>query len=298
MSNVSIIIPAYNAGPWVMASVTSVLAQSHQDLEVIVVDDGSTDDTYGTVSSIADARVRTIRQPNRGVSAARNTGIDAANGEVIGFLDADDAMMPDNIAHKLVHMQRTGAHWVYGDVELCDAELRPTGTVLQAASDHLIDRILLMNGPSVPIPCGNLLAHRRCFSDGLRLDPALSTSADQDLALRLAMRHPYAHLPEVTVHYRRLPVSMSRSVALFASDHLHLFRKAEAAGLFQDRRFRSRCLSALHRSIAGSWWKDAGSIPRAIPYLVRAVRHDPGLLLRGGRRSDQQEWSTNKDLAC
>lgn len=92
---VSVIMPAYNSEAYIRESINSVLAQRFTDFELIVVDDGSTDATAAIVESYTDSRIRLIRQPNRGVSVARNTGIEAAQGQFITFLDSDDLYYPD-----------------------------------------------------------------------------------------------------------------------------------------------------------------------------------------------------------
>lgn len=92
---VSVIVPLYNKGPYVERALNSVLAQSYRDFEAIVVDDGSTDDGPSRVQSFSDSRIRLVRQANAGPGAARNRGISEAKGELIAFLDADDAWMPD-----------------------------------------------------------------------------------------------------------------------------------------------------------------------------------------------------------
>jgi len=91
---ISVVIPTYNRSSLCKIAVESVLAQSYENLEVIVVDDGSTDDTEDVIANIPDSRIRYVRQVNAGVSAARNTGMMMANGEFIALLDSDDKWLP------------------------------------------------------------------------------------------------------------------------------------------------------------------------------------------------------------
>lgn len=114
---VSIIMPAYNSGRYVAESVRSVQAQTFGGWELVVVDDGSADDTGEVVRRLAaaDARVRYVRRPNGGQAAARNTGLGEARGSLVAFLDSDDLWLPGKLEAQLEVLERTGADLVYTD---------------------------------------------------------------------------------------------------------------------------------------------------------------------------------------
>ncbi|HEX7316872.1 MAG TPA: glycosyltransferase family 2 protein [Pyrinomonadaceae bacterium] len=114
---VSVVMPAYNAGRYIAESVESVRGQTFQDWELVVVDDGSEDDTRAVVEAYAasDARVRYVRRPNGGQAAARNTGLARARGSLVAFLDADDLWLPEKLEAQLAVLERTGVDLVYSD---------------------------------------------------------------------------------------------------------------------------------------------------------------------------------------
>jgi glycosyltransferase involved in cell wall biosynthesis len=102
---VSVIIPVYKTEKYVEAAVASVLNQTYQNLEIIVVDDGSPDDSLKLVRQFDDPRIRIIEQENRGLAGARNTGIRHAVGEYIAFLDSDDVWLPEKLAKHVKHLE-------------------------------------------------------------------------------------------------------------------------------------------------------------------------------------------------
>ncbi len=127
LTRISVVMPAYNAAATLVRSMASVLAQSHAEVELLVVDDCSRDATWELIQAAAhvDTRVVPIRQPsNRGVAAARNAGIEAATGAFIAFLDSDDTWHPHKAARQLAHMRASGALIGYAAYRRVDAQGR------------------------------------------------------------------------------------------------------------------------------------------------------------------------------
>jgi glycosyltransferase involved in cell wall biosynthesis len=112
---VSIIVPAFNAEQWIRSTLTSALSQTYSRIEVIVVDDGSTDDTVAIAESIGDERVCIVVQENAGACEARNRGLEEAQGDYVQFLDADDLLSPDKIERQIVRLK----HETEGTVSTC-----------------------------------------------------------------------------------------------------------------------------------------------------------------------------------
>ena len=142
----SVIIPAYNAAKYIEKSISSVLCQTVDDFEILVVDDGSTDDTRGIVEAIPDDRIRCIYQPNGGVSSARNTGIRSAKGDYICFLDADDLWKSNHLAVIAGLSEKYPTAYIYltgYEIHLHD------GQILQKTSP----------GVSTDLQCDNVFKH-------------------------------------------------------------------------------------------------------------------------------------------
>ena len=147
---VSVIIPCFNVEQYVARAIESALKQSHADLELICVDDGSTDGTLQILKHHRDQypeRMGVIEQPNRGACAARNAGMDLAQGTYLQFLDADDVILPDKISHQVEIAQRS----VYPDVIVGSSRtISPDGKVVRTVVQKLNDRD----------PWLDLMAHR------------------------------------------------------------------------------------------------------------------------------------------
>ena len=132
---ISVVIPLYNKEKQIAHTLRSVFAQTFQDFEVVIVDDGSTDGSVAEVEKFADSRIRLIRQANAGVAAARNRGIEEAQGELIAFLDADDEWKPEYLATQYHLYQKYPECSVYAcNYEFRDFEGKVTPTIIRKLS--------------------------------------------------------------------------------------------------------------------------------------------------------------------
>src|SRR5689334_13044424 len=115
---VSVVIPTYNRAHTVVDAVVSVLSQTYEDLELVVVDDGSTDDTAERIAAVRDPRLSYVRAGHAGVSAARNLGVKHTHGELVAFLDSDDLWRREKLAHEVAFLRaRPDVDLVFSDLE-------------------------------------------------------------------------------------------------------------------------------------------------------------------------------------
>lgn len=205
---VSVVIPAYNAAIYLPKTIESILQQSFQDFEILVVNDGSTDDTVKHVSSFTDCRVKLINQENQGCATARNTGVLAAKGEYIAFLDSDDLWEPTKLEKQVQCLDKNPDFGlVYTWVDFSDREAKPTGKVRKVfAEGNVFQEMLTCN----VVSCGSVpLVRRECFDTIGLFDTDLWTAEDKDLWLRISTRYPFGLIKEPLVYYRQHPSSKS-----------------------------------------------------------------------------------------
>ena len=230
---VSVVIPTFNRAHILGRAIASVLGQTHADLELIIVDDGSVDGTEALVRGIADRRLRYVRQErNRGVSAARNRGIAEARGEWLAFLDSDDEWLPQKLERQLLALHGVDCVASYCSLLRIDGDISiripSTATTVTAGSKPWPS--LLMDG--LWFSQTWLVPKHVLVAAGL-FDERMSIWEDWDLFLRISLQGPIHHLPEVLVHssvshdslvgqHQNRPVSLrilqQKHAALFAQD--------------------------------------------------------------------------------
>jgi glycosyltransferase involved in cell wall biosynthesis len=284
---VSVVVPAFNAVPNIRRTLNSVLAQTYQEIEIIVVDDGSSDTTSATVEEFVarDARFHLIRQRNAGVGAARNTAIRKARGKHIAPLDADDFWFPEKLEKQVACMEQSGhkTGLVYCWSKFIDDAGGLVGSCSHTVEGRLRRALILGNivgNGSVPLIRTSALERL-----GLYLTRAEQGGAqgceDWDLYLRIAENLGIRVVPEYLLAYRQAGSSMSAHTdAMAASFGVVMDRACERNRDLPTSFFRWSAGNFYSRLLLNSYhW---GYYDRCLRYLKEAVHADPALLLTTG----------------
>lgn len=195
-------MPTFNRAEYILEAIQSVLAQSFPALELVIVDDGSTDTTPGIIRALNDSRIRYILQDHRGVSAALNTGWRAARGEFIGRLDSDDRWLPDLLATLVPPLQEdSNVALAYGRAQWMDAQGNPLPNIAGTSEKfpgHTL-KSLLYGDFVTPMA---VVINRKCLETVGGYDESLTANEDWDLWIRLAEVYRFVYRDQVLAHYR------------------------------------------------------------------------------------------------
>ncbi|MEO7100873.1 MAG: glycosyltransferase family A protein [Luteolibacter sp.] len=276
---VSVIIPTYNRCATIVAAVESVLAQSYRDIEVIIVDDGSTDSTTDILADYSD-RISIIRQENSGPSAARNRGVLESSGGIIAFLDSDDSWMPDKIARQVDLMESVGESMCCC---VCNAAVigisgEDAGNTFDVAGLKMdCERGELMNPPEVLatrfILFNQVVAIRRdAFVEVGGFNRSLRLLEDYELALKLATVGKWGLIREPMVMKRN--DTMGIGVECMSDHAKHVSTCADVIAGFLASKYRpsGRALNCLNLALADLKTEAQGlslsSMSEALPRLA------------------------------
>lgn len=204
---VSVIMPAYNGERYLAEAIRSVLGQTHADLELLVVDDGSTDATADIVRATGDMRLRYVHQDNAGEAAARNTGLDLAAGDLIAWNDADDISLPHRLEALLDAKDESHASFAHSDLLLIDGEGSPVG-YWESRQVHARELLNNMLRAGTPFNNNSMLLDREMIGDA-RFDVSLGLGTDTDFVMRVCAGRRGVHVPAPLLLYRRHEDAMS-----------------------------------------------------------------------------------------
>jgi hypothetical protein len=219
----SVVIPTYNHAHYVGDAIQSVLDQTYDNYEIIVVDDGSQDNTHQIVADFGN-QVRYIWQENQGLSAARNTGIRAAEGELIGLLDADDLYEPDFLSTLAFTLEANpSADAVYCGCRFVDETNRPLPQYMgRVVPPEELHNTLLNGGFFAPL-C--MFANKYCYEQLGYFDRSFQGCADLDMWLRISDRYVVIGTEAVLARYRVAPQSMSSDPAYMLNDRIAVLQR-------------------------------------------------------------------------
>jgi glycosyltransferase involved in cell wall biosynthesis len=278
---VSVVIPVYNGAPYIADAIDSVLGQTYRPLECLVVDDGSTDRTAEIVERFGPP-VRCLRKGNGGVASARNFGAAEAHGRYVAFLDAADVWRPDKLRKQMELLDATGAALVYSGADVVDRHLRPIATVAPVPPDVALRNTLLMEQPIMMLTSSTALMPLEVFRAVGGFDERLTTSADSDLACRIAARYPVAPVAESLAQYRQHDAQMHRNPRALEHDRLIVFGKFFGTGMLpvSVERLRRRAYANCYVTLAAAYL-NIGQRRDGVRCALTALRHHPPRLMVG-----------------
>lgn len=272
---VSIVIPTYNSMAYLPEAIASVQKQSFQAFEILVIDDGSTDDTEKWVSSLTDSRLRLISQENQGCAVARNNGIRASKGQYIAFLDADDIWESGKLEEQasiLDSFPNVGLvnTWI-SNIDIEGNSLGSFGT--PNAEGRVWETVIEVN----PIMCGSApMIRRQCFDQVGLFDQNLRSAEDWDMWIRIAKMYEFAVVKKPLVRYRIHPNRKSHNIELHLQSRLKVvekvFRdKTSNISLAKDKIYGLIYLSIAYRALQNH------DCDRAFTLKKQSFKHYPRL---------------------
>ncbi len=206
MSTISVIIPFYNRAQLLSKAVNSVLQQSYQDFEIILVDDASPDDMQSVLNSFKDSRIRYFCHPhNKGAPAARNTGLAHAQGEYIAFLDSDDLWFPSKLEEQIAAFNHQPEQC---SIIYCRFLKGNTPSKLPPKNNTFSQNILVRNFVGT---FSTPLIRKHCFESSGLMDENLQSCQDWDLWIRMAQHQQFFYIEKPLVHYCAQTVSITRN---------------------------------------------------------------------------------------
>jgi glycosyltransferase involved in cell wall biosynthesis len=267
---VSVVIPTYNYGRFIPDAVERVLAQTYQDFEIIVVDDGSTDDTQKRLEPYMD-RIRFIQQQNQGCSTARNTGIQAATGEWIAFMDADDLWHPRKLEIQMAYLARHPGVGLLATDSLMNvsADWPAVSSASDPPSTDISLEDIVIRSRFAP---STVVVRKECFDKVGMFDTELGSVEDRDMWIRIACHYSVAQVHAPLIWYRIHNGSMS-----FVAERMVRFERQVLAKAFSQQpslrrkwATRQKAYSYFARSAAYTY-ETAGMRPKALAQIVHSL---------------------------
>ena len=274
---VSIIIPTYNASSFIIETIQSVLNQSYSHIEVVVINDGSTDNTTNVLESIKDNRLRIFNRSNHGVSASRNFGLQNANGDYVVFFDSDD-LMPENFIKCRIDFLKDNPFFsfVTSWVQKIDENGNKKDELLKSACNDLQNEILLYHSDIITCPSGYMFVKNDLLNYSLKFDETLSSAADRYFLLQIDqyLKGHFLRDENASLYYRIRNESMSNKLNESLIKDNELFYEYVVDNIKPRHRIRKLFLSKSNYILFGAYFK-TGHYFLALKYAVISLFIDP-----------------------
>lgn len=297
MPIVSIIIPAYNAQKTILKTISSVRQQTHTDWELIVINDGSTDNTSEIAKSITDSRIQIFDYPNSGVATARNRGIERATGDYIAFLDADDTWTSNKLELQLKALQQnpqasvaySWTYFLYEATGVCSPseQIYYQGNVYR----ELLSNNFLCSG-------SNPLIRSAAINSVGFFDSSFPHCADWDYYLRLAAKYEFVVVPQHQIYYLQSGSSMTSKISAIEKQLAAMLNKTYQTAPSSLQHLKKRSQAWVYQYCTQQYLeygRDLQSIKGAFTYLWRAFLLHPPMCFQSYTHS-LVRWAVKKSL--
>lgn len=276
MSLISVIIPAYNAAKHIKGTIQSVIDQTYSNWELLVINDGSTDNTVEVVQAfLTDSRIKLINQQNAGVSASRNKGAELAKGDILAFLDADDLWVPTYLERKNDALLKSGPEYglVLSYTQQIDGDLAKTNKYYSCPDRNIFQHLISFEPDTTTCP-SNVFIKKEVFFQTEGFNLSLSNAADKLFLIHASLKTKCLLIKEVLWFYKVHSANMHQNISLMVSDYIRLFKQVESEGLFEDRMDCNICYARMYKICAFAYLKEL-NILQGIYYLFKAFFRAP-----------------------
>lgn len=277
-SLVSVIVPCYNGQEFIGEAIESVINQTYQNWELIIIDDGSTDESKKVMDRyLHDKRIQYIRHDkNKGISATRNTGIITSRGEYIAFLDQDDIWLPEKLERQLELFKKSNSKigLVYTDVYFIDSngkifgQRNPRNVVWGKTKEVILKELFLQS----PITMCSTMFRKKCFDQLGLLDEDLFGCDDYDIYLRVASKFGIRYIP-LPLAKRRYHENSAAKSDKYRNDQIQAVIKACKMHAFLEK-YRTKKLGSIFVSI-GLFYMENNNFSTARIMLLKSIQYSP-----------------------
>lgn len=275
---VSVVIATFNMGQYLPTAIFSILNQTYQNLEIIIIDDGSNDDTKDAITDLLkDKRITYIFQNNSGQTIAKNKGLSLATGEYIGFCDADDFWEQDKLEKQLPYFSDPNVGVVYSEISNIDDKdnryINPDHEIRH--SGHVTPMMMIENF----VPFGTAIIRRECLTHNGGFDENFKMGIDWQLWLRYSLHWTFAYCPSKTYVYRIWPGQMSNNYrGRYQNAYRILTQFIETHKNQLPALWINHAWADMYIKEANTYWRREGKIFESLKLLLKGIYLHPSRL--------------------